>query len=169
MKEQLLRKQNKQKLLKWSREYQHWTIEEWNNVIWTDESKLELFGIRRRMFVRRSVSEAWRRSSDGVGLVVSFSTVGDIAQIDAIWKDSYRAVLQHHAILPEFDCWVKMLPSSKIMIQNASLNYVKTTPFRSGQNSQNYGTTFPEPRLECNRVTMGRTGYRSTVISSDIT
>lgn len=110
MKKPLLRKQNKQKRLKWAREHQHWTIEEWKNVLWTDESKFELFGTRRRVFVRRSVGERTREEciaatvKHGGGSVMVWgcfagTSVGDIAKIDGILKkEGYRDILENHAI-----------------------------------------------------------------------
>ena len=53
----LLRPINKQKRLKWAKEHQNWTVEDWKRVLWTDESKFELFGTRRRVYIRRSSSE----------------------------------------------------------------------------------------------------------------
>jgi hypothetical protein len=39
---QLLSAKNKKKLLQWARDHQHWTIEEWKNIAWSDESRFLL-------------------------------------------------------------------------------------------------------------------------------
>ncbi len=44
VKEPLLRKQNNVKRLQWAKAYKDWTIEQWNKVLWTDESKFKIFG-----------------------------------------------------------------------------------------------------------------------------
>ena len=43
-----LRLANKRKRLIWAKEHRHWTEEDWNKVLWTDESKFEVFGSHRR-------------------------------------------------------------------------------------------------------------------------
>ena len=48
----LLRPVNKQKRLKFAQEHVDWTIDQWKSVLWTDESKFELFGSHRRQYVR---------------------------------------------------------------------------------------------------------------------
>uniref|UniRef100_A0A8C9VFS6 Transposase Tc1-like domain-containing protein n=1 Tax=Scleropages formosus TaxID=113540 RepID=A0A8C9VFS6_SCLFO len=37
--------------LAWAMEHCHWTTEDWKKVLWTDESKFEMFGSSRRVFV----------------------------------------------------------------------------------------------------------------------
>ena len=110
MKKPLLRKQNKQKRLKRAREHQHWMIEDWNKVLWTDESKFEVFGTRRRIFVRRSVAERAREEciaatvKHGGGTVMIWGCftgvrLGDIVKIDGtLRKEGYREILEDHAI-----------------------------------------------------------------------
>lgn len=110
MKKPLLRKVNKQKRFKWAREHQNWTAEDWSKVLWTDESKFEIFGSRRRTFVRRSAGE---RASEqcivptvkhGGGSVMIWgcfggTTVGDIVKIEGtLKKEGYRDILEQHAI-----------------------------------------------------------------------
>ena len=48
---------NKRKRLSWAQKHRHWTEEDWKKVLWTDESKFEVFGSHRRIFVRRRTSE----------------------------------------------------------------------------------------------------------------
>uniref|UniRef100_A0A3B4FHN7 Transposase Tc1-like domain-containing protein n=1 Tax=Pundamilia nyererei TaxID=303518 RepID=A0A3B4FHN7_9CICH len=49
----LLRCQNKTKRLCWAMKHHHWTTEVWKKVLRTDESKFEIFGSSRRIFVCR--------------------------------------------------------------------------------------------------------------------
>ena len=53
----LLRLQNNKKRLAWAMKHRHWTTENWKKVLWTDESKFEIFGSSRRVFVRRRVGK----------------------------------------------------------------------------------------------------------------
>ena len=57
MKKPLLRAKKKQKRLQWARNHKDWTKEKWNEVRWSDESKFEIFGSKRRVFVRRFKGE----------------------------------------------------------------------------------------------------------------
>lgn len=52
-----LRHQNKKKRLVLAMKHYQWTSEDWKKVLWTDESKLELFGSSRRIFVHHRVGE----------------------------------------------------------------------------------------------------------------
>src|SRR4029434_4207276 len=68
-KKPLLRKNKKKKIIAWS---------QWKSVLWSDDSKFEIFGSKRCVFVRRregedsfcmcgSHREVWKRRCDGVG------------------------------------------------------------------------------------------------------
>jgi hypothetical protein len=59
-KKPLLRKKNVKERLAFAKKYAKWTVEQWSKVLWTDETKIELFGTRRRVFVRRSIGERFR-------------------------------------------------------------------------------------------------------------
>lgn len=43
--------------LNWTKERKDWTMTDWNKVIWSDESKFNLFGSDGRVYVRRRVGE----------------------------------------------------------------------------------------------------------------
>lgn len=60
-KKPFLRSQNIQKRLKFAKDHQHWTVEDWKRVFFTDESKFELFGSKRRAYVRRRPHERYRK------------------------------------------------------------------------------------------------------------
>ncbi|CAJ0927773.1 unnamed protein product [Ranitomeya imitator] len=49
----LLRTDNKEKRLVWAKEHKEWTLDQWKSVLWSDESKFEIFGSNNRVFVRR--------------------------------------------------------------------------------------------------------------------
>ena len=57
VKEPLLRKQNNVKRLRLSKAYKDWTIEQWNKVLWIDESKFEIFGSNERVYMWQRVGE----------------------------------------------------------------------------------------------------------------
>lgn len=93
---------NKKKRLNWAQQHKDWTIEDWNKVLWSDESKFEIFGTKKRVFVRRYSNE---RVADGCtvasvkhggGSVMvwecfSGSAVGDLIKIEGILrKEGHR-------------------------------------------------------------------------------
>jgi hypothetical protein len=43
--------------LSWAKKLKQWTLDWWKSVLWSDESKFEIFGSNRRVFVRRRVGE----------------------------------------------------------------------------------------------------------------
>ena len=50
-------KQNNVKKLQWTKVPKDWTTEQWNEVLWTDESKFEIFSSNRRFYMQRRVGE----------------------------------------------------------------------------------------------------------------
>jgi len=110
VKKPLLRPQNKKKRLDWAKQHRHWEISDWNKVLWSDESKFEIFGSKRRVFVRRSAGE--RASNQcvvssvkhGGGSVMVWgcfgnNSLGDLEKIEGKFiKESYKSILQRHAI-----------------------------------------------------------------------
>lgn len=109
-KKPLLRPQNKKKRLAWAKKHQDWTIEQWNKVLWTDESKFEIFGSKRKVFVRRLPTEKMipacvvptvKHGGGSIMVWGSFSGqgVGDLFQVEGILKkEGYHSILQRHAI-----------------------------------------------------------------------
>ena len=51
-KKPLLKEKNRVKRLKFAKEHNKWTKEDWYKVLWTDESKFEQFGNKRRVYGR---------------------------------------------------------------------------------------------------------------------
>lgn len=106
----LLKTANKKKRLNWAQQHKDWTIEDWNKVLWSDESKFEIFGTKRRVFVRRYSNE---RIADGCtvasvkhggGSVMvwgcfSGSAVGDLIKIEGIFrKEGYKKIIEENVV-----------------------------------------------------------------------
>ena len=81
----LLKDTNKKKRLAWAQKHEQWTLDRWKSVLWSDESKFEMFGSNCHVFVRRRVgkrvssacvvpTEVWRRWYDGA-LLVTLSVI----------------------------------------------------------------------------------------------
>ena len=57
----LLTRRHKADRLRWARDHAHWTEDDWNSVLWTDESKFTIFGNgKRRVMISRRKGEAYR-------------------------------------------------------------------------------------------------------------
>ena len=56
-KEPPLKETIKKKRLSWAKKHEQWTLDRWKSVFWSDESKFEIFGSTRRVFVRRREGE----------------------------------------------------------------------------------------------------------------
>lgn len=106
-----LRPQNVRKRLQFAREHLNWSLEQWHQVLWTDESKFELFGTKRRVFVRRSPGERYRKQcllptvkhggkeSVIVWGAISAYGVAPLKRIEGIMdKHVYHNILVRHAI-----------------------------------------------------------------------
>jgi hypothetical protein len=105
-----LRLAKKKKRLRWSKKHRHWTEEDWKKVLWTDESKFEVFGSQRRTFMRRRKNEKMLEEcltpsvKHGGGTVVAWVCfggvkVGDLCMVKGILKkEGYHSILQRHAI-----------------------------------------------------------------------
>ena len=57
MEGKLLKDTNKMKRLAWAKKHEQWTLDWWKSVQWSDESKCDIFGPNRSVFVRRRVGE----------------------------------------------------------------------------------------------------------------
>lgn len=111
----LLRPINKQKRLKFAQEHAAWTIDQWKSILWTDESKFELFGSHRRQYVRRKINERYKPEcilptvKHGGGSVMvwgsfSHAGVGKLVKIEGTMKkEQYHSILQRHAIPSGFN------------------------------------------------------------------
>lgn len=110
VKKPFLRKENMKKRLKWAHEHKNWSLEQWKNVLWTDESKFEIFGSKKRTYVRRKPGERMMNQcvvpkvKHGGGSVMVWgcfgnNKVGDLFKINGILrKEQYNSILIHHAV-----------------------------------------------------------------------
>ena len=106
----LLRIGNKKKRLQWAIDHQNWTEEDWGKELWTDESKFELFGQRRRIYIKRTTKEKMipeclvptiKHGGGSVMVWGCFSSagVGDLVKIEGIIKkEQYKTILENNAI-----------------------------------------------------------------------
>lgn len=106
----LLKPINKKKRLLWAREHKNWTAADWEKVLWTDESKFDIFGSKRRVFVRRQSNErvidacTVASVKHGGGSVMVWgcfggSAVGDLVRIQGILKkEGYKSILENSAV-----------------------------------------------------------------------
>lgn len=106
----LLRNVNKVKRLQWAKKHRNWSLDQWRKVFWTDESKFELFGTKRRLYVRRKVGERVLENcvahtvKHGGGHVMIWGgfgggKVGDLVRITSIMdKKMYHNILVRHAV-----------------------------------------------------------------------
>jgi hypothetical protein len=54
-----LNEENKKLRLKWCLEHKDWTLEDWKNVIWTDETSVQLSSVRGKRRIWRKAGEAY--------------------------------------------------------------------------------------------------------------
>ncbi len=58
-KKPLLRPQTVKARLRFARQHKNWTLDQWQKVLWSDESSFQLFCGAKRAFVRRRVGERY--------------------------------------------------------------------------------------------------------------
>lgn len=138
-KKPLLRRKNILKRLNWARKHKDWTIEQWSKVLFSDESKFEIFGGNRRQYVRRFVGERMSKQcvmptvKHGGGSVMVWgcfagNKVGDIVQIETIMdKKMYHNILQRHAF-----------PSGKRLVGRGFVFQQDNDPKHSSKLCMNY-------------------------------
>ena len=101
---------HKQKRLTWAKEHKNWTAEDWHKVLWSDESKFEIFGNKRRSFVRRRPGERLLEQctvqtvKHGGGNIMVWGCfgggqVGKLVKIDGkMTKEVYLDILNEHVM-----------------------------------------------------------------------
>ena len=106
----LLTWKNMKKRLAWAMKHRQWTTENWKKVLWTDESKFEIFGSSRRVFTHRRVGERMvpqcvtptvKHGGGSAIIWASFagSRVGDFHRVTGtLNQKGYHSILQCHAI-----------------------------------------------------------------------
>ena len=106
----LLRKANKTKRLKFAKKHKNWSPIQWEKLLWSDESKFEIFGTKRRQYVRRRLGGELKvcclqpTIKHGGGSIqvwgcISAEGVGDLVRVDGIMTaQRYKQILIHHAV-----------------------------------------------------------------------
>ena len=110
VKKPLLREANKQKRLEWAQKHVNWTLEQWKQVLWSDEKKFELFNSKRRLFCRRKEGEPLHDDTiqptvkHGGGSIMFWgcfggTKTGHLFKINGILDQAkYKQILIHHAM-----------------------------------------------------------------------
>ena len=112
---------HKTRRLAWARDHLTWTADDWARVLWSDESRFQLYQSDGRVYVRRCVGEAFAEGCvvptvkhGGSGIMVwgcfSAAGVGDLVRVEqkidaAVYVDVLRDHLipsAHRLIGPEF-------------------------------------------------------------------
>jgi hypothetical protein len=105
-KKPLISERNRRRRLAWARQRRHWTVKEWEKVLWTDESKFNRMGSDGKVYVRRRSGEAYspgcvlptmKGGGGGVCVWASMTGAGTVAVrlINGIMKkEQYLNILQ---------------------------------------------------------------------------
>lgn len=108
-KKPLLRKRNSKARMKFAKDHLHWTRDDWAKVLWTDESKFQIFNTNRRVYVRRFKHERTSKRcivptvKHGGGNVMvwgcfSAAGVGDLVEVTGrMKKEQYQKIVLDHA------------------------------------------------------------------------
>lgn len=108
-KKPLLRPKNSKKRLQFAKDHLNWTQEDWAKVLWSDESKFEIFSTKRRVYVRRFKHERASKQcivptvKHGGGNVMvwgcfSAAGVGDLIEVTGrMKKEQYQQIILNHA------------------------------------------------------------------------
>ena len=106
----LLRKVNQQKRLAWAKFHENWTVQQWKKVLWSDESKFEIFGGKRSVYVRRYDGERFKKEclvptvKHGGGSVIVWGCfggekLGHLIKIEGIMDQKvYHNIIQRHVV-----------------------------------------------------------------------
>jgi transposase len=109
-KKPLLTKEHVSKRRKWARAYAAWTVEQWKSVMFSDESKFNIFGSDGRQYCRRGPGEEYRPKNvkkalkHGGGSVmvwgcISWYGTGRLYRIDGTMDAAYLCRIYHEALL----------------------------------------------------------------------
>ena len=108
VKKPLISKKNKSQRIKWCKEHKDWTVDQWRQVIWTDESPFVLRAqFRRKVWRMRSERyspqciQATMKHDKKIMVWGCFAAhgVGDLHRINGIMDQQiYRQILIHHLV-----------------------------------------------------------------------
>ena len=110
-KKPLVTDRHKKVRLAWAKERKNWTTEDWNRVVWSDESKFDLFGSDGRVYIRRRKGEEFlpqcvhQTVKFGGGSVmmlgcISCDGVGRLAKVDGRMNAKGYISLLRKELLP---------------------------------------------------------------------
>ena len=126
-KKPLLTKRHRRDRLKWAKEHKDWTVEQWRNVLWSDEAPFTLFPRSGNMYVRRQPGEALREDcivptvKHGGGKIMVWgcfhaSGVGLLKRITGnMDQHQYHSILTH-SVLPELKKLTKEEPAEVLWL-----------------------------------------------------
>uniref|UniRef100_A0A8C7LHL1 Transposase Tc1-like domain-containing protein n=1 Tax=Oncorhynchus kisutch TaxID=8019 RepID=A0A8C7LHL1_ONCKI len=109
-KKPLLKESNNKKRRAWAKKHKQWTLDRWKSVLWSEESKFEIFSSNRCVFVRCRVGEQMISPcvvptvKNGGGDVMvwgcfAVDTVCDLFRIQGtLNQHGYHSILQRYAI-----------------------------------------------------------------------
>ena len=115
-KKQLLKRKNKVKRYAWVKKHRNWTREQWKRVLWSDESKFEVFGSKRRAYIQKRTRERMKAQciehtvKHGGGSVMVWGCfgagkVGNLYRVEEILNQhGYHNILRH--AIPSGQCLV---------------------------------------------------------------
>ena len=118
-KKPLLSKANKKARLEFARAHSAWSAEDWQRVLWSDESSFELFNTHRRVYVRRREGERFKEEclvptvKFGGGKIMVWGCFGGgrlghlVKVTGTMDQRSYKTTLENH-----------MLPSGLLIYGN---------------------------------------------------
>ncbi len=110
----LISVKNRKKRLQWARDHSSWEAKDWRKVLWSDESKFNMFGSDGLVYIRRRVGEEYhprctvRTVKHGGGNIMvwgAFSGLGPgpLVRIEGTMdKEKYKDILQN-SMLPYFN------------------------------------------------------------------
>lgn len=114
LKKPFISAKNRKARLQWAKQHQHWTLQKWSTVLFSDEKKFNRFGSDGRVYVRRRVGEALHPSclrgtvKGGGGSLMAWgcfsaSGTGPLHRIHGIMDQNvYRNVLEE-VMLPHVE------------------------------------------------------------------
>ena len=100
----LLRRGNRLKRFRWAEKYQHFTEDDWKKVLFTDESKFDIYGSNRRAgekMIPQSISPTVKHGGGNIQVwgCFAYSGVGHLQRIDhTMTEENYHSILQRHVI-----------------------------------------------------------------------
>ena len=109
-KKPLISKKNRMARLKFAKKYRNWTFEDWKKIIFSDESKFNLFGSDGKRYVRRPIGSrndvryqtpTVKHGGGSIMVWGAFSAqgVGPLIQIEGLMTSvMYRDILNSHLL-----------------------------------------------------------------------